>query len=203
MSDESHGTLRTSRSLFDDRERGAPERERLKPDRPLGVSILAVLHLIGGIGLFFAQFLLWSRLDAMQQPMETIGIPPVVLLAGVMFLSLLALASGIGLWTGARWGWWAAAFYYVYGIFRNGAALLTLAQFAEHLEGGTRGPEYYFIKHAGRIVVHGLILLYLMKGNVLEFFGQESLSKAKALALLVSICTAIVLATTALSMLFG
>lgn len=202
-----HEPPRFSRSLFgdDDADQHAvPDRgsERPKPDRPVGLSILAVLHVIGGIVLFCVQFLLWSRFEEMQQPMQAIGVPPILLLVAVMFLSLLAIASGIGMWTGARWGWWAAAFYYIYSIFRNAAALITVAQLAEHIE-GARSPGYYVVKHTGRIIVHALILLYLMKGNVLEFFDLRSLNKAKALGLLITICASITLVTTALSMLFG
>lgn len=207
MPADDHQSARFSRSLFDDgtdQHRSVePERRRTKPDRPLGLSILAALHVIGGILLFGAQFLLWSRYEEMQQPMQAIGIPPILLLVAIMFLSLLGIASGVGMWTGARWGWWAAAFYYIYGIFRNASALLALAEWAEHLEGSARGPGYYLVKHSGRIVVHALILLYLMKGNVLEFFDQESLNKAKALGSLVAICALISLFTSALSMLFG
>ena len=201
---------RFSRSFFDDSELPLPEPQYAipeplssKPDRPIGLSILAVLHLLGGLVLFAIQFLLWTRVDQMKQPLQVIGMPPVILLAGVMFLSLLGIISGIGMWTGARWGWWVAAFYYVYGVFRNAGALIAVAQLAEHLEGGPRGPAYYVVKHSGRIVVHALILLYLMKANVLEFFDQQSLSKPKALGLLAAICTAIAATTSALSMLFG
>jgi len=168
--------------------------------RPVGVSILAVLHLIGGVLLFGAQFLLFANLQAMDESLRSIGIPPALLVIGVMFLAILTIASGVGMWMGTRWGWWLAAFYYVYSIFRNGFALLTIVAMADQLEGGTRGPEYYMIKHGGRVVVHLLLFLYFFKGNVLEFFGIEMLSKLKAISILVGICIAILAATSAISL---
>ncbi len=93
--------------------------------RPVGVSILAVLHFIGGILLFGVQFLMFANLNAMEESLRTIGIPPALLIVAVMFLAALAIASGVGMWIGTKWGWWLAAFYYVYSIFRNASALLS------------------------------------------------------------------------------
>ncbi|OYP29472.1 hypothetical protein CGZ80_25070 [Rhodopirellula sp. MGV] len=136
----------------------------------------------------------------MDESLRTIGIPPALLIAGVMFLAILTIASGVGMLMGTKWGWWLAAFYYVYSIFRNCSALLAIVAMADQLEGGTRGPDYYMIKHGGRIVVHLLLLMYFFKGNVLEFFGHETLSKLKAVGILVGICIAIMAATSAISM---
>jgi hypothetical protein len=168
--------------------------------RPVGISILAVLHFIGGILLFGSQFLLFANLQAMEESLRAIGIPPVLLIIGVMFLAVLAIASGVGMWMGAKWGWWLASFYYVYSIFRNGSALLTVVAMADQLEGGSRGPEYYMIKHGVRIIVHFLLFLYFFKGNVLEFFGLETLSKPKAIGVLVGICIAITAAISAIGL---
>jgi hypothetical protein len=71
---------------------------------------------------------------------------------------------------------------------------------ADQLEGGSRGPEYYMVKHGGRIVIHFLLFLYFFKGNVLEFFGLETLSKAKAVGVLVGICIAITVAMSAIGL---
>jgi hypothetical protein len=168
--------------------------------RPVGVSILAVLHLVGGVLLFGAQFLLFSNLEAMEDPLRSIGIPPVLLIIGVMFLAILAIASSVGMWMGTKWGWWLAAFYYVYSVFRNGSALFTVVAMADQLEGASRGPEYYMVKHGARIVIHILLFLYFFKGNVLEFFGLEALSKANAAGILVGVCIAITVAMSAIGM---
>jgi len=167
--------------------------------RPVGVSILAALHFFGGLLLFGAQFLLLANLQAVDETLRSVGIPPAMLIVSVMFLSILAIASAIGMWKGAKWGWWLASFYYVYSIFRNGSALLTVIAMADQLEGGSRGPEYYIIKHGGRIIFHSFLVLYFFKGNVLEFFGTETVNKPKAIGILVGICVIIVVTTSAIS----
>jgi hypothetical protein len=173
-----------------------------RASRPMGVSILAVLHLIGGVILFGVQFLLFANLDAMQEPLRTIGVPPALLIAAVMFLAVLTIASGVGMWKGARWGWWLAAFYYMYSIFRNASALLTLYALSDQLEAGTRSPDYYLLKHSVRIVIHFLLFLYFFKANVLAFFQLQGLNRAKAAGMLVAVCIAIVLATSAVSLVY-
>jgi hypothetical protein len=177
----------------------AVEPERGATDRPVGVSILAVLHIGGGILLFGAQFLLFANLAAIGESLRSIGIPPLLLIIGVMFLAVLTIASGVGMWIGAKWGWWLASFYYVYSIFRNGSAVLTVISMADQLDGGSRGPEYYMIKHGGRIIVHFLLLLYFFKGNVLEYFRLTTLNKATAIGILAGICIAMTVATSAIS----
>jgi hypothetical protein len=160
--------------------------------RPLGISILAILHFGGGILLGALQFPLLANFDELQGPLRTVGLAPVLLVIGVGFLALLAIAAGVGMWLGRKWGWWLGTFYYVYAIARNAAALVTVANMADELAAGPHGPGYYYVKHAGRIVVHLLILLYFFKGNVLHYFGLEKLSKWKSISALVGVCLAIV-----------
>lgn len=171
---------------------------RVTTARPVGISILAALHFVGGIILFGGQFLLFANLQAMEDSLRSVGMPPALLIAGVMFLAVLATASGVGMWIGAKWGWWLGSFYYVYSIFRNGSALLTIVAMSDQFEGNSRGIEYYLIKHIGRIVVHALLFLYFFKGSVLGFFGMKDLNKATAIAIPVGICIAVMAATSAI-----
>ncbi|QEG02806.1 hypothetical protein Mal15_69270 [Stieleria maiorica] len=134
----------------------------------------------------------------MEESLSSVGIPYVLLVIGVMFLAILTIASGVGMWMGTKWGWWLASFYYVYGIFRNGSALFTVVTMADQLEGGTRGPEYYMTKHGVRIVIHCLLVLYFFKPNVLEFFDMTTVNKARAVGVLVGICTALAVAMSAI-----
>jgi hypothetical protein len=158
---------------------------------------------LGGILLFGAQFLMFANLGAMEESLRAIDMPPVLLIMGVMFLAVLAIASGVGMWRGAKWGWWLASFSYVYSIFRNGSALLTVVAMADELEGGARGPEYYFVKHTVRIIVHFLLFLYFFKKNVLDFFGLQTLNKSQAISILCGICIAITTVASAISLLWS
>lgn len=173
------------------------EPHRRPTNRPLGVSILAVLHFLGGVMLLGSQFYLFANLQAMEQSLRSIGVSPVLLVVSATFLAVLAIASGVGMWVGAKWGWWCALFYYVYSIIRNSSALLTVVAMAGEIEGGTRTPEYYMVKHGGRIIVSVLLCLYLFKGNVLAFFDLETLSKPKAMGIVVGMGIAITAAISA------
>lgn len=177
------------------------EPHRRPTHRPLGVSILAVLHFFGGIVLFGSQFYLFANLQSMEQSLRSIGVSPVLLVVSATFLAVLAIASGVGMWVGAKWGWWCALFYYVYSIIRNSSALLAVVAMADELEGGTRGPEYYMIRHGGRIIVSALLFLYFFKGNVLAFFDLETLSKPKAIGIVVGMGIAITAAMFAFRLL--
>ena len=169
-------------------------------NQPTGVTILAVLHLIGGILLFVMQFALIANMADAATALQTIGMSPYLLIAGVMFLSVITIGSGAGMIVGAKWGWWLGAFYYVYSIFRNGSAILGVISLADQIEDGTRGVNHYLFKHGARIVVNALLLLYFFKENVLEYFNLSSVSKVKAVCLMVGICVAIGVVTTAIQM---
>ncbi len=84
------------------------EPHRKTTTRPVGVSILAALHLVGGVLLFGAQFLVFANLEAIEESLRVIGISPVLLIIGATFLALLSIASGVGMWMGTKWGWWLA-----------------------------------------------------------------------------------------------
>ncbi|MCM2373534.1 hypothetical protein [Aporhodopirellula aestuarii] len=182
----------------------SPHSHLLEPqqpaERPVGVTLLAALNFIGGVLLFGVQFLLIANLGAMEESLRTVGIPPILMIVGVMFLALLAIASGVGMWLGTKWGWWLASFYYVYSVFRNGSALLTVISMADQLEDTARGPGYYIAKHSVRIVIHALLFLYFFKGNVLAFFGLANLNKGQAVGILIGACTAISVAMTAVGL---
>ncbi len=175
--------------------------------RPVGVTIFAVLHLVGGVllvgVLLFGLPMLFANLDRVTQVLDKIGVPPILLVASLLFLTGISLASGIGLWLGTRWGWWCTTFFYVYSITRNANALLTVSFFADALEGGSRGPEYYYAKFGGRVIIHFLFFLYFFKANVLEYFGMENLHKWKAVGILILITGTIFEFSTIIASLAG
>jgi hypothetical protein len=137
------------------------------------------------------QIFLLTKLGDLEGPLRTVGLSPALLLVGTGFLALLAITSGVGLWLGRTWGWWLGSFYYVYAIARSSSALLTVAGLEAELAASTRGPEYYYVKHIGRIIVHLLILLYLFQGHVLRYFALDGLSKWKAVLGLVGACAVV------------
>jgi hypothetical protein len=160
-------------------------------ERPIGVSILAVLHLIGGALVFAFEIFAFANRGTLVNGLEEIGIPPIVLFVALTFVAVLILASGVGMWLGTKWGWWLASFYYAHTVLRNAFAVLTALATSESIEGTKRTLEYYLIRYGMRLVVSALLLAYLFKGNVLSFFGLRRISKLKALGVLFGLGIAI------------
>jgi hypothetical protein len=149
--------------------------------RPVGVTLLAILALIGAVmltALMGAAAVVAargdSRIQQMSAAMAEIGIPMAVMVVGIVFLIILSWASGIGMWIGAKWGWHCGAFWYAYAIVRNFSALLTVYGTSEIFEAeassdSSRGPEYYYLKFSARLIISFLIYLYFFKANVRVF----------------------------------
>lgn len=145
--------------------------------RPIGVTILAGLHIVGGgLGLLLVPLLaitLFTR-GAIPEGLNQLGFAPPLIVLLYFVLFTMALMSGLGLWRGRWWGWHLGAIYYLYSMSRSIGALVHLPQIfgsipAEALEEMERSPEYYAIKYAGRTLVHALVYLYLFKASVRNY----------------------------------
>lgn len=168
--------------------------------RPLGISILAVLHMvIGGLAVF-GQVYFVVAVNASPQASNAITIGPALLFASQMVMSVIMLASAIGMWTGAKWGWWLGAFNYVHSVFQGIVAMLTVGLLTGGLETVTRNPEYSLVRQSLRMGVCALITVYFFQGNVLEYFGHKELGKLKAFGILVGISLVLAVAVIQVSM---
>lgn len=165
--------------------------------RPVGISILAILHIVGGglscIYVLFLIVLFSSNLET-QQVFNNLGdslslLPP----------AILAVISGIGMWKGRRWGWYLGLFYYVYSIVRNLIPFFTLRLLMnsipyEEVANLIPGPAYYYMKYGMGIIVHLLIYLYFFKDDVRTFFQLRLSKKGKWKPILVALCISILIA---------
>jgi hypothetical protein len=149
------------------------------PTRPVGIWILSGLHLLAGLlflaalGLFVSQRRSLEIADGVMASLFWF----VAVMCG--FLAAVALSSGVGMWLGARWGWWIASFYYVWAVLGVVADfLLTMSQISQF------DPLNIAIGLAGKLVqlvIHALILAYLFKRNVRAFFRLQTLRVDRAL----------------------
>ncbi len=187
-----------------------PDYMMQRQDRPIGITLLSVLHFASGIlfGMLAICGAAMVREPQVAEAIAKIGIPIPLLAASLGVLTLLGILSGVGMWKGARWGWYLGSFYYMYSIIRNLNALLAVdnlfAMFAEEgLPSPGRGPSYYYLKFSLRALFSLLLYLYFFKGNVRDYFGLRQTKRWPIIVGQVAICIAIMLAGTAWYMVAG
>lgn len=150
--------------------------------RPGGITLLATLHGLGGAILVLVVLpMALLKSAALDTALAQVGLASIDVLVTFGFLGILYLSSGIGMWRGARAGWWLAVFSYVYGILRNLISLLLIPSLVDQFGSPARGAAYYYTQNAGQAVISALLVLYLLKRNVLEYFGLGNLTRKKGL----------------------
>jgi lysylphosphatidylglycerol synthetase-like protein (DUF2156 family) len=129
----------------------------LKPSRPTGIAILAILELIGGVIVLLAGIGLaalgGSLLTALGYPV--FGGLAALIGGGLAVFGLVALGVGWGLWTGKGWAWWLAVILSILGV------LGSLASVAVGSPTSIVG-----------LIVDAVILWYLFRPHVQAFFGR-------------------------------
>src|SRR3989449_10111513 len=120
-----------------------------KPQRPVSVTIIAIVAAAGGLLSLFGGA---SRLAGM-------GTGPVELAYIVIIFGVLGLALGARFYTGARWAWMAGIIVYIISI---GLGI------AEIFYGGNVG----FVGGIIRILAGIIIPAYLTRRKPKSFFGK-------------------------------
>lgn len=191
--------------------RNAPNEERintklpppLPPSRPIGVSILSWLLMVGGVlslgmtGIIVQ--ILRSNNDA-REAFSSMGLSPASLSIGLSFVCAFALASGIGFWLHKPWGWYLTSSYFLCDVLRNIHAIFLIPMIArslppEELAHTRHGTTYYIVLHAARAIVHMLFYVYCFKANVRSHFGISP-TKWKLVAAELAICAAMLAAAS-------
>ncbi len=146
--------------------------------RPTFITILAVLHIVGGtVGLcMMADLVLNPPKVADPLPNESV----LVFLVFGFYIALLALLAGVGMANGWRWGWWLTAYYYLYRISGSANALFFLGQFHEEVSAGSRGVGHYLAQYGFRLLIGMLIIWYLFSDRVLEYFRLADQSRLRS-----------------------
>lgn len=149
--------------------------------RPIGVSVLVVLLAIAVLICFVTGV----RILAMASQVGGLGTLGVALGGVMFFLGGIILVSAIGMWTGAKWGWWLGTTGYAFSVILNGVTLVV----GMSLPGGATGSLY--TKHGTRAFIAVLIVAYLFQDNVLRFFRLQDWSKGKLFGVLAGIALGI------------
>ncbi len=126
----------------------------MQRERPFGVTVIAILEIIGGLvliglGAFFA------AVGMAAGVIPFFGLPISIVYIGLaiilIILGLIAFAIAYGLWTGKGWAWTVALVFSIIGII---IGLL-------NLPGGIIN-----------IIINAIIIYYLTRPHVKEFFGK-------------------------------
>jgi hypothetical protein len=134
---------------------------------PLGVTVVAVLTLLGAIGdFFFATF--WVALSGMGGPPLSGSNSPIsywVVLFNSLLLSIISLVASIGMFRGARYVWYlsmilwafsAAHYCYAASLMFRGENLMIMAGLA--------------------ILVNITLIVYFQSKQVKDYFSERQTS---------------------------
>lgn len=130
----------------------------MKPARPTGVAVLAILDLIGGILALLVGVLLVGigGTGILSQFGYGFYSGFVSLFGGIIVIvGVLALVVGWGMWTGKRWAWVLAIVLYALGILSNLGSLA----------GGS-------VSSIVGLLIYALLLWYMFRPHVKAFFGR-------------------------------
>lgn len=133
----------------------------MKSSRPTGISILAILDLIGGIFLAFVGIVVAAATSS--GVLSSLGYSGYANLAGALevvgglfaVLGVIAILAGWGMWTGRAWAWTLAVVLYVLG------ALFSLIS----LLGGS-------LASVVGLLIEVFLLWYMFRPHVRAFFGR-------------------------------
>lgn len=151
-----------------------PEPALQKPRRPAYLGwLIGYLVLYGGI-LLALQLFAWQNLVKSGLPLT---VPPTILLVSILFLGGLGIAAGIGLWLAKKWGWWLAAFYFLYAFTR---AVIDLVLPASAGVDASRS----WLSAALGIFLCVVVLLYLYSREILAHFHLDKFPRWISLSIL-------------------
>lgn len=123
--------------------------------RPAGVTILAILQMLGGVLVFLLGIAAVS-VAGMTSTLSTYGYGYLAGVIGIvggvlLVVGLIGVVIGYGLWKGMSWAWWATLIFSVLGVL---GSLVTLP-------GGAVG-----------LLIEAAILYYLTRPGVRQYFGK-------------------------------
>lgn len=117
----------------------------MQRSRPFGVTLIAILAVLGGIGSFLSGLAVIAILPLLG-----------IILGGILIVIGLAyFAVAYGLWKGLNWAWVITLIVSVIGII---VGLVSLAV-------GNMGAIFH-------VIVNAIVIYYLYRPNVKAYFGK-------------------------------
>jgi hypothetical protein len=142
--------------------------------RPWSVGIVAALAALSGVVLLASFVVLVWNWQENNEWMQSRGFPPVIFYSTALVTALAAFATAVGVWRGAHWGWWLAAFALVGYLFNNFGPLLF-----------SQEPDKY--KYAVRGAIDVVLLVVWLRKDVLNYFRLGNTNRFQAVVLLIAI----------------
>ena len=117
----------------------------MQKNRPLGVTIIAILAVIGGIGSLLSGFTVMA-----VGPFVGIVLGVILIIIGLAYF-----AVAYGLWKGLNWAWTITLIVSAIGII-VGIGLIIV---------GNVGAIFH-------VIINGIVIYYLYRPNVKAYFGK-------------------------------
>jgi hypothetical protein len=159
----------------------APRRRRrfIATDRPTAVTVICVLQLV----LIPLQMIVLVATDSVAliiAGIQQVGLSPGIVLSTVLACWGLGMFSAMGMLSGAKWGWWAGAFFYAYSILRTFAGLVHLGLLAQRHFLDSQVLAINVLWLVVRIPVMLLILILFFSDDFLAYFERSQERKYRA-----------------------
>ncbi|MDQ0492996.1 hypothetical protein [Paenibacillus brasilensis] len=146
-------------------------------ERPLGVSIAAILLIFNGALLLVTQLL---TLNALNEASTLVGICRSMFQGFIALLGLAGTTAGVGMLFGKKWAWWLAVFYFTYETMRYACAILFIPDVPPVLGGVQLSSALYYIKYGMRIIWNLSFTLFMCHSKVPGFFQTNEVNKWRA-----------------------
>lgn len=121
-----------------------------KGNRPIGISALAILEILGGVLAIIAGLFVAGLANSIP------GLSGLGSILGIVFIisGLFAFAVGYGFWTGAKWSWWLAIIIYALGTISSLAGIVV-------------GSVFSVIG----LIIEAILLYYITRPGVKSWFN--------------------------------
>jgi lysylphosphatidylglycerol synthetase-like protein (DUF2156 family) len=131
----------------------------MKPQRPTGVSVLAILYLLFGVIALLVGALAASRGSSILSSAGYGSLSGLIAIVGgvAVVVGLFGILVGWGMWSGKGWAWWVALILSALGLI-----------------GGLGSLAFGTPSGIVSLVIDGLVIWYLFRPHVKAYFGRST-----------------------------